>query len=227
MVKRFYKSVSVGENNAILLDNRVLKTPKGAPLVLPTRALTDAIAEEWRAQGQDIKPETMPLTKFAYAAIDRAEEAAQIVEQILVYAKSDLLCYRAEGPDELVIRQARQWGPILDWLAETHGARLKTGSGIGYVEQPPEALERLARKAGALDLFRLVALYSATTITGSLALGLALLGGRLSAAEAFALSRIDETFQAERWGQDAEAQARAERLGAELEAAERFLRFVQ
>jgi chaperone required for assembly of F1-ATPase len=224
MVQRFYKTVSTGENNAVLLDNRAMKTPKGAPFILPTRELAEAIAEEWLAQETDIKPETMPLTKLAYAAIDGAAESARVAEQAVAYAKSDLLCYRAEGPDELVIRQARQWGPILDWLAETHGARLKAATGIAYVEQPPEALDRLASRAGQLDPFALVALHTATAITGSLSLGLAVLEGRLTAAEAFSLSRLDEDFQAERWGRDAEAEARAALLKADLEAAERFMR---
>lgn len=224
MVKRFYKDVSVGENNSVLLDNREMKTPKGAPFILPTRELASAIAEEWRAQEGDIKPDTMPLTRLATSAIDGASEHARIAEQVAAYAKSDLLCYRAEGPDELVIRQARQWGPILDWLAETHGARLKLATGIGFVDQPPEALARLSERAGRLDPFALVALHTATSITGSLALGLALLEARLTAREAFALSQLDETFQAEKWGQDAEAQARATRLRADLEAAEKFLK---
>lgn len=224
MVKRFYKDVSVGENNAVLLDNRQMKTPKGAAFILPTRALAQAIAGEWRAQGDDIEPNTMPLTKLAYAAIDGAAESAAIAEQAAAYAKSDLLCYRAEHPDELVIRQAHQWGPILDWLAETHGARLKLATGIGFVDQPPEALARLSERVGQLDPFALVALHTATSITGSLALGLALLDARLTAREAFALSHLDETFQAEKWGQDAEAQARAALLLADLEAAERFMK---
>lgn len=227
MVQRFYKEVSVGDNNAILLDNRAMKTPKGAPFILPTHQLANAIADEWRAQDEDIKPDTMPLTKLAHAAIDSASESASIAEQAVAYAKSDLLCYRAEGPDDLVIRQARQWGPILDWLAETHGARMKTAIGIAYVEQSPEALEKLASRAGRLTPFALVALHAATAITGSLALGLAVLEGRLTAAEAFSLSRLDEDFQAERWGRDAEAEARAAHLKADLEAAERFLRLAQ
>jgi chaperone required for assembly of F1-ATPase len=226
MVKRFYKDVSVGADNTVQLDNRTMKTPKGAPFVLPTRELAEAIAEEWRAQEGDIKPETMPLTRLAHAAIDGASESALIAEQAAAYAKSDLLCYRAEHPDELVIRQARQWGPLLDWLAETHGARLKHATGIGFVEQPPEALARLSERVGRLDPFALVALHTATSITGSLALGLALAQGRLTAREAFALSRLDEDFQAERWGRDAEAEARATRLLADLEAAERFIKLI-
>lgn len=225
-MKRFYKTVSTGEDNTVLLDKRTVKTPKGVPLVLPARPLAEAIAEEWRAQGEDIRPENMLLTRLAHVAIDGASERARIAEQVLNYAKSDLLCYRAEGPDELVIRQAHQWTPILDWLAETHGARLKLTTGIGFVDQPLDAIERLSERVGQLDIFALVALHTAATITGSLTLALALLEGRLNAGEAFALSRIDETFQAEKWGQDAEAQVRATRLLAEMEAAEKFVRLL-
>lgn len=224
MVKRFYKDVSVGADNTVQLDNRTMKTPKGAPFILPTRELADAIAEEWRAQEGDIKPDTMPLTRLATSAIDGASENALIAEQVAAYAKSDLLCYRAEGPDELVIRQSHQWGPVLDWLAETHGACLKPATGIGFVEQPPEALARLSERVGQFNPFALVALHTATSITGSLALGLALLDARLTAREAFALSQLDESFQAEKWGRDAEAEARATRLQADLEATERFMR---
>jgi chaperone required for assembly of F1-ATPase len=224
MVKRFYKIVSIGEaDNAILLDGKPVKTPQRAILAVPIRELAEAIAEEWRAQETDIKPETMPLTRLAHAAIDGAAHRELIAEEALGYARSDLLCYRAEYPDDLVIRQARQWGPLLDWLHEAHGARLKTATGIGHVEQPGEALDRLADRVEQLDPFALVALHTATSITGSLTLGLALVGGRLTAADAFALSRLDETFQSEKWGRDAEAEARATRLLADLEATKRFV----
>jgi chaperone required for assembly of F1-ATPase len=227
MVKRFYKDASVGEGNAVLLDGKPVKTPRGAALILPTRALAEAIAEEWRTQEGDLKPDAMRLTKLAFAAIDAAPERASMAEQAAAYAKSDLICYRAEGPDALVIRQAHGWDPVLDWLHQTHGARLKTATGIGYVDQPPEALARLCARAASLDPFALAALHTATTITGSFALGLALSEGRLTAADAFALSRLDEAFQAEKWGRDAEAEARAAALLADLEAAEHFLRLAR
>ncbi|HEY4125129.1 MAG TPA: ATP12 family protein [Rhizomicrobium sp.] len=227
MVKRFYKTVSVGEadnGHTLLLDGRSVKTPQRATLAVPTSALAEAIAEEWRAQGEDIKPETMPLTRLAHAAIDGAAHRALIAEEALGYARTDLVCYRAEHPDELVIRQARQWTPLLDWLHETRGARLRTASGIGFVEQPPEALALLAERLAQFDPFALVVLHTATSITGSLTLALALAEGRLNAEEAFALSQLDEAFQAEKWGTDAEAETRAAKLLADLKAAERFLR---
>ncbi len=214
MVKRFYKTVSVGQadgGHAILLDGKPVKTPQRATLAVPARELAEAIAEEWRAQQTDIKPETMPLTRLAHAAIDGAAHRELIAEEVLGYARSDLLCYRAEYPDDLVIRQARHWGPLLDWLHETHGARLKTATGIGHVSQPPEALARLAERVGLLDPFALVALHTATAITGSLTLGAGAAGRPPDRRrKPSPLSQLDEAFQAEKWGQDAEAEARTD-----------------
>lgn len=226
MVKRFYKDANVapaGGGFAVLLDGKPMKTPQRASVVVPTQALADAMAQEWRRQGTDIAPQTMKLTKLAYAAIDSTAQRDRVAGEVLGYARSDLLCYRAEGPDDFVIRQTRQWGPLLDWLAETYGARLRTVTGIGYVEQPEEALARLAGRIGRFGPFALVGLHAATAIMGSLALGLALAEGRLAAGEAFALSQLDETFQAEKWGRDGEAEARAANLRADLEAAEQFI----
>ncbi len=227
MIKRFYKTVSIApaENAfAILLDGRPVKTTKGAPLHVPTQAFAEALAKEWRAQDTEILPHTMKLTRLAIAAIDGAADHAAIAAEVAAYAKSDLLCYRAEGPDVLVIRQSRAWTPILDWLEQTHGAKLKHTTGVGYIEQPPEALAALSAHTAALAPLPLVALHTLTAITGSLALGLAVLSRHLTATEAFALSRIDETFQAEKWGTDAEAEQRAQNLLADLNAAEQALK---
>lgn len=225
-MKRFYKSVttSSAENGfAILLDGKSVKTTKGAQLLAPTHAFAEAIAEEWRAQGETILPHTMKLTRLAMTAIDSAAERAAIAAEVAAYAKSDLLCYRAEGPDALIIRQSHAWTPILDWLEKTHGAKLKPTTGIGYIEQPPEALAALSAHTAALEPLSLVALHTLTAITGSLALGLAVLARHLTAVEAFALSRVDETFQAEKWGTDAEAEQRSKALLADLKAAEQAL----
>jgi len=224
-MKRFYKEVSVaGENGAfhVLLDGKPIKTPGHWPLALPTRALASAIAEEWRAQKDKIETSSMPLTGLAMAAIDGA--AAERAWQALAFAKSDLLCYRAEEPAELVSRQSAAWDKLLDWAHARYGARLKLASGIVFVEQPSDALAAFERAVANRSPFHLTALHSAAAITGSLVLALALAEGRLNAAEAFAASRIDEAFQAEKWGEDAEATARAARLAGELAAVERFLR---
>lgn len=227
-VAKFYKTVSVGEDAGafvVRLDERPVKTPARALLALPAKKLAEAIAEEWRAQEEMLDPAAMPLTRLAYAAIDTApQHRARIAEEILGYGGSDLLCYRAEGPQALVARQVEAWNPLLDWAAERFGARLAVGAGIAFVEQSKESREAFAAAVTGRDDFTLVALHGAASLTGSLVLGLALVEKRLSAEQAFALSRLDEIFQSEAWGLDAEAEARAARLGRELAAMDRFLR---
>jgi chaperone required for assembly of F1-ATPase len=225
-MKRFYKEASIAEGEggfAILLDGRRVKTPMHAALVLPTAALAEAVAEEWRAQGGQIVPHAMPLTKLANTAIDRvAGHEAAIVDQVMAYA-NDLLCYRAAAPADLAARQATEWDPLLAWAAERFGAKLTTQTGITHFQQPPEAVAALRRPVEAQNPFTLAALHNAATILGSLVLALAVAEGRLAAGEAFALSQLDERYQAERWGEDHEAVQRAQALAAELAAAERFI----
>jgi chaperone required for assembly of F1-ATPase len=226
-VAKFYKAVDTakdGDAFVVRLDGKPVKTPARALLALPTMKLADAIAQEWRAQTDVLVPTTMPLTRFAYAAIDVAPaHRARLIDETLAFGKSDLLCYRAEVPAALIVRQNESWNPLLAWAAERFGARLKTGTGIAFVDQSAESQEAFAVAVLTRDDFALAGLHVATSLTGSLVLGLALLEGRVTAQEAFALSCLDETFQAEAWGRDAEAAARAERLGAELAAIERFL----
>ena len=230
-VAKFYKTVAVAEEAGafvVQLDGRPVKTPARALLAVPTMKLAEAIAEEWRAQGELLDPATMPLTRLAYAAIDTApHHHARIADEILGYGGSDLLCYRAEAPRALVARQAEAWDPLLDWAAERFGARLAVGAGIAFVEQSRESRDAFAAALMGRDDFTLVALHGAASLTGSLVLALAMVEARLSAEEAFALSRLDETFQSEAWGPDAEAEARAARLGQELAAIARFLRLAR
>lgn len=226
-VKKFYSSVDVLARDgafAVLLDERGVKTPAGHTLLAPTERLAEAIAAEWRAQGETLKPETMPLTKALNTALDRvAANRAAIVEDLTKYAGADLLCYRAENPAELNRRQAATWDRWLDWAADRFGVRLAVTSGVTHVAQSGEALARLRSAIDAHDNFRLVALHTAVTITGSAVLGLAFAARALDAEAAFAAAQVDETYQAELWGLDAEAEkARALRL-AELKAAQAFL----
>jgi chaperone required for assembly of F1-ATPase len=223
-VKRFYKDVSVGPDNSILLDGKPIKTPAKAALSAPTRALAEAIALEWTEQGAEIEPDTMLLTKLANTAIDRGDPMREaFLHELADYARSDLLCYRAGEPDALVARQVAGWDPLLDWAKARFEAPLRVTHGVRPVAQDGESVAALTRYLDTYDRWRLVALQSATTVTGSLILALAMAEGRLDAAEAFALSRIDEVFQAENWGQDAEAEERTLRLAQELAAAARFL----
>jgi chaperone required for assembly of F1-ATPase len=223
-MKRFYKSVSRSDGNAILLDGRSLKTPRGAPLDLPTRALAEAVAEEWHAQGEEIDPLSMALTKLANTAIDGVgPRRDEVIAEIVAIAKHDHLCYRTDKPAELARRQSEAWDPLLDWVASRYGAPLMIAHGVTSVEQPASSIAALHQAIAALDVFALSALHVIAAVTGSLVLGLAVADNRLSAAEAFALSQIDERFQAEKWGRDSEAEARARRLEQEVVSAGRFL----
>lgn len=229
-MKRFYKDVSVAEEGGafrVLLDGRTLKTQAKATLELPTRALAEAVAQEWREVGEEIDPTLMPLTRLSFAAIDGVKaDRTKVAAHALSFGGTDLLSYRADTPQELAARQAAAWDALLDWAAERYGAKLNTTSGITHVEQSEEALAALQNAIAAQGDFALAVLHSATTITGSLILALALIERRLTAEEAFATATIDETFQAEKWGMDHEAEQRLKRHAAELSGAEIFLRLL-
>lgn len=226
-MKRFYKAVTV-EGRSVLLDGKAIRTPAGAKLVLPTAALAEAIADEWRAQGETIDPATMPVAKLANTAIDVVPgQRAQILDQILAYGRADVVCYRTNIPRDLSRLQAMAWERPVSWLEERYGARLSVRIGTLFIEQPAQALAALERALAARTDFELAALHAAATILGSLALTLMVADGALEADTAFSASRIDETYQAERWGVDAEAQSRARRLAAELDAAARFMDLVR
>lgn len=218
-MKRFYKDVTVDEAKGgfrFLLDGKPVRTPARQPLLLPTRAMAEAIAEEWRAQGDEMLPLAMPLTRLVNTVLDGVRATRDdVIGAILRFGENDLLSYRAEAPAALVARQL-DWNIYLDWVAERHGAHLAVTSGIQHVEQSAETLAALRRAVSGLNDFDLTALHVLTSITGSLVLGLAVLGERLTADEAFALSRLDEAYQAERWGTDREAEQRTERLAAEM-----------
>lgn len=192
----------------VRLDGRPVKTPAKVPLVVPTRAMAEAVAAEWDAQTGEVKPETMPVTRAANSAIDKiVPQRAAVVEIVAAYGGSDLLCYRAVGPEALVARQAEGWDPVLAWAEEALGARLVVTAGVMHVAQDSEALQRLAARVEALDPFRLAAFHDLVAISGSLVLALAVTDGRLEPEEAWRLSRIDERWQVEQWGEDEEAAA--------------------
>lgn len=223
-IKRFYTQATVGGSEdgfAVLLDGRPVKTPAGKRLAVPSQRLAEAIAEEWREQGEEITPSAMPLTQLASTALDRVgPERTVIHEQLLHYAGTDLLCYRARSPGDLVARQTQGWQPLLDWAAETVGARLLSTDAIIAVEQPADAVAALAARLDSHDVWRLTVTQAACAACGSLVLGLALAEGRIAAAEAFALSQLDETYQIEQWGEDWEATRRRDALMRDLLAAE-------
>ncbi len=228
--KRFWTDVAVrpeGQGFTVSLDGRPVRTPLKAPRVVPTRAFAEEVAAEWRAQGEVLDSRTMPATRLANAAIDKvAPQRAEVASNLAGYGASDLLSHRADGPERLVERQRAAWDPVLAWAAEALGAPLATGAGIMPVAQDPDALARLAARVEAIPPFRLAAFHDLVALSGSLVLALAATEGWLAPEEAWSLSRLDEDYQAEEWGQDEEAaEAAAARRAAFLDAA-RFWRLL-
>lgn len=224
--KRFWKAATaepVEGGFAVHLDGRAVKTPAKRALVVPTRAMAEAIAAEWDAQEEKVDPATMPVTRSANAAIDKvATQFDEVAALIAEYGGTDLLCYRAEAPDELVARQANAWDPLLEWAEAELGARLEVTAGVLPKAQSEAALARMQAAVSAVDPFRMAALHDLVGITGSLVLGLAVARGRIDAGEAWVLSRIDEDWQAEQWGEDEEASATAAVKRDALQHAARF-----
>jgi chaperone required for assembly of F1-ATPase len=223
-VGRFYKAVELREadgRHALLLDGRGARTPGRNALAAKSRALMLEVAAEWERQHATIDPVKMPLTRLLNSAIDGvAHTMAETRADILSYAGSDLICYRAEEPDILVARQAHAFDPVLRWAAEELGARLNATHGVTHVAQPPEALAAIGAELDAYDdPVALAALSVMTTLTGSALLALAVGRGFLSAEAAWQAAHVDEDFQAERWGADGEATARREGRWREFEAA--------
>ena len=229
-MKRFWKqarSEQVEGGWLVRLDNRPVRTPARRLCVVPLAAMADGIAAEWNAQGDRIDPLSMPLTRAASTCLDRVIPELDLVRRnVSGYGGTDLLCYRAPEPPELAERQSRGWDPLLGWAADALGARLVIGEGVMHVAQPTEAVARLAAEVEALDAWELTALSELTTLTGSLVLALAVCLGRLEAAEAWTLSRIDEDWNIEQWGEDAEAAQQAARRRADFMAAADLLRLL-
>lgn len=208
----------------VTLDGRAVKTPGKAPLVVPTPALADLIATEWAAQGAQVDPASMPATRAANTAIDRVTaHRAAVVAEIAAYAQTDLLCYRAEGPADLVARQAAVWDPLLDWSAAHHGVTWLRTAGVMPRPQPPATLDRMAQAVAAFDPFALTALHDLVALPGSLVIGLAAAAGAFDPAALWAAARLDEDWQADLWGRDPEAEAAAALRKAAFFAAKRVM----
>lgn len=207
--KRFWKEASAAPEDggwAVLLDGRKLKTPAKATLILPTQAMAEAVAAEWNAQVEHVDPATMPMTRSANAAIDKvAIQFAEVADMLAAYGDSDLLCYRAESPRELSERQASLWDPVLDWAEATFGARLEPRAGVMHAPQAADALKLLSAQVHAMTPFQLAAFHDLVGISGSLILGFATARDWKSPDEIWALSRVDETWQEEQWGEDEDA----------------------
>lgn len=226
--KRFYKDVTVTEDLGIALDGRPVKTPLKAPLRLPTKALAAAVAAEWAEQGDDIKPATMTLTKLANTAIDRVSEHRPAIErEVLDYANSDLVCYRTDRPPDLVERQVKAWDPVVDWARTELDAPFEVTDAILHRPQPEAALAAFAIPLKDLSDFELAAFHSIMTLTGSALIAMMLARGATVPEAAWIAAHVDEDYQIEHWGQDAEAQARRAGRHTEFLACCRFLSLAQ
>jgi len=230
-MRRFWEAADIAEvpgGWAVRLDGRTVRTPDKAELIAPTRALAQALAAEWDAQGEKVDPTQMHLTRAVNVAIDRIAAAqGEVTDLLLSYGETDLLCYRAEAPDALVARQAAAWDPWLAWVDTSLNAPLRAAVGVMPTEQPGPSLAALRQSIAAHDCFEVVGLHDLVTITGSLVLGLAISRRELTAEAAWPLSRVDEIWQVEQWGADEEAAETAALKHAALLRAEQLLELLR
>jgi chaperone required for assembly of F1-ATPase len=229
-MRRFYRDVDVApgaEGHQVLLDGRPVRTPAKRLLIAPSAALAEGIAEEWRDQGDDIRPELMPLSRLAGTALDRMPDLREAaIDEVVAYVDTDLVCYRAAAPFDLVDRQQRSWQPLLEWLTASFGVRLAVTTSMLPVAQPDAARANVRRAVERLDDWSLAGFHAATTGLGSVVLGLALLHGRIDCDAALAASLLDELFEIERWGAEPEALRRHAALRRDVTGAERLLRLL-
>ena len=223
-MKRFWTTVTLDAARVVHLDGKPVRTPGRVPLALATAALAEAVANEWRAVSGEIDPRAMPLTGLANAAIDRVSPDPPLFARGLAsYAESDLLCYRADGPEDLVALQRAAWDPLLDWARSRYDVHIETVTGIVHRAQPPATLARLSEAIAARDPFELAALSPIVTIGGSLIAALALAERAATVDEIWTAITLDEDYQAERWGRDPLAAAGIEARRRDFDAGVRFL----
>jgi chaperone required for assembly of F1-ATPase len=224
--KRFWSEATVADHAdgyTVQLDSRSVVTPAKALLVVPTHAMAKAIAEEWGSVDGVVDPRTMPVTRSANAAIDKvAPQFVEVADLVAAYGASDLLCYRDANSDALAERQAKAWDPMLDWATRTYGAQLEKSRGIIPVSQPEASLRALSAVVRGTTAFQLTSLHDLVALSGSLILGLAATDSRFETSALWKSSRIDEDWQAEHWGEDAEAVVSATAKRGEFEHARRF-----
>ncbi len=229
-VKRFWDGTSAPQVEggfAVMLDQRPLKTPLKNPVIVPSQGFADQIALEWAAVDSKILKHLMPFTRFAEAAIDAASsEYQEIVDNLTSYGETDLLCYRAETPVELVARQAKNWDPLLAWAAHNLAAPLSVTHGVIAIPQPRGSLQKLRECVEQFDLFQLTAFYDLVKISGSLVIALAVSRNHIDAATGWQLSRVDDAWQIEQWGTDDEAQVLADSRQQNFETADLALKLL-
>ena len=225
-VKRFYDKASFTPVEAgfqIWLDDKPVKTPAKADLHVPAESLAKALTKEWQAQGEWVEPQAMLITKLVNSAIDHVDANRDaVVDDIVKLASSDMICYLAEEPQELMMRQMAQWGPVIDWVAQGLGAKFEVVIGVNHVEQSADALARVRFAVKDFDSFSLTAIHSMTSLTGSTLLTLANIAGLFELVTVWQSAHIDEDWQAARWGEDEGAKARRERRWLEMQAADKL-----
>ncbi|MFC3712001.1 ATP12 family chaperone protein [Sphingoaurantiacus capsulatus] len=227
-MKRFYKEAAAAPVDGgwqVTLDGRAIRTPAKAPLVVPGEAMARAIAGEWAAQGEEIKPGSMPLTGLANATIDRVSAGREaFIDSLAAYGDGDVLAYRAEHPDDLLQRQVAAWNPILDWAERRYGVEFTLVQGIMHKPQPAGTVATLRAALAGLDDFTLTAMQPLVTITGSLVIALALLESAIDAETGWTAAHLDELYQVEKWGEDSLATAARDHRRADFDAAMCFVR---
>ena len=220
----FAQAAEIGDGFTVHLDGRPVRTPAKAPVILPTAEMAEAVAEEWNAQGQEIDPNGMPVTKSVNSAIDNVSgRVSEVAGMLAAYADTDLTCYRAAGPEGLVIRQRSAWDPLLGWVHERFGVRLVPVEGVIHHPQPLRTLKVLRGPLDVMTQFELTAMHDLVSISGSLVIGLAVSEGLETPESLWTCSRIDEDWQAEQWGEDTEAAQDAARKRSAFLLAARFL----
>ncbi len=230
--KRFYKEAGIEERDGLFhltLDGRTARTPGKQALAVPSRGLAEALAAEWAGQGEEIDPSTMPMTRIVNSAIDGvALRQAEVVDDLVRYAGSDLIYYRVSEPARLVQSQDDAWNPVLDWAREAHGARFTLAEGVMHVTQPDEALTAIRGAVERIDSpFALAALHVMTTLSGSVLIALAHASEQLDAEQAWAAAHVDEIYQESVWGEDYEAMERRRRREADFRAASEVYRLAR
>jgi chaperone required for assembly of F1-ATPase len=226
-IQKFFESVDVVSDLGgfyVRLDTQPIKTPKNSTFVVPSKTLADLVALEWSVQEAEIKPLTMPLMRLTCTAIDKiAPVRSGVIEQLAQYGINDLLCYRAERPDDLVTLQHKRWQPILNWMEQTNKVPLNVTSGVIHVSQPHDTIDKLIALIDVYDDFTIAGLGEITQLTGSLALGLATVECHIDGHFAFEASQIDNDWQTKQWGEDIEAVARRNNLETDIKIATQFL----
>lgn len=226
-MKRFYKQVSATQSAngvAVELDGRAIKTPAGQQLSLYSKALADAVAKEWDSQEDKVEHKTMPLTTLSYAAIDQVASNRSLIEgEVAAYGCSDLICYRAQSPDELSAEEAQAWDPVVTWLKDVHGLALVLSEGVNHVAQEEKTLEFVKSYLSRQNSFTMAALERLTGLLGSVFLAIALAEKFITPDTAWQASRVDEIYQAKQWGEDEESLRETQAKYRDFCAAAQFL----